>query len=286
MRPLFNQVSIIGLGLIGGSLGLALRRRKLARRVIGFSRHEATIRSAKAKGAIHDGDTELCPNWLGESDLVVIATPPRSVVPLARQIARLTKHSFILTDAASTKDEIVRGLEKLPSRISVVGAHPMAGSERSGIAAAKADLFQGAACVLTKTARTQKGVLNKVSNLWRAVGARAVVLSPQEHDRLAAQISHLPHVAAVALTLAASKKALPLAAGGFKDATRIALSDPSLWSEILLTNRRGVTQALDRFLTVLKEFKALVATGKAHALSRKLLAAQKKRRGGSKRTQS
>lgn len=276
--PLFNQVSIVGLGLIGGSLALAIRRRRLARRVIGFSRHEATIRTALARGAIHDGDTELCPNWLSESDLVVIATPPRSVVPLAREVARLTKHSFILTDVAGTKSEIVRGLEKLPSRIFVVGSHPMAGSERSGIDAAEAHLFEDAACVVTRTPRTKKLALCKVSALWRTVGSQVVALTPREHDRLVAQISHLPHLGAAALMLTAENKTLPLAAGGFKDATRVALSDPSLWSEICLSNAKEITRALDRLLTKIKKLRQLVASGKMSVLRKELSAAQRRRR--------
>ena len=277
-RPLFNQVAIVGLGLIGGSLALGIRRRRLARRVIGFSRHQATIRAALARGAIHDGDTQLCPEWLRESDLVVIATPPGTVVPLARQIARLTKSSFILTDVASTKKEIVRGLEKLPSRISVVGSHPMAGSERSGIEAAQPDLFEGAPCVVTRTPRTNAASLKKVDRLWRSVGGRVRRMSPSRHDALVAEVSHAAHLAAAGLLLASSSKALPLAAGGFSDMTRVALSDPKLWSEIAKTNPKEIARSLNQLVKKLKFLQELVASGKMSALKKQLALAQQRRR--------
>ena len=275
MRPLFNQVSIVGLGLIGGSLGIALRRGRVARRVIGFTQSETTLRRAKHKGAVDDGCTELCPDWLGSSDLVVIATPPLSVVPIARQIMRLTSHRFLLTDVASTKREIVRRIEKiLPSRIRFVGSHPMAGSERSGIQAADPDLFQGAACILTPTVCTDRSAVAKVSALWRGVGGRPVVLSPARHDALVAQISHVPHLAAAALVLSAQPEALELAAGGFTDATRIALSDPAIWSEICRTNRVELKKGLDRFIAQIERLKRLQGA----ALFRSLEVAQRKRR--------
>lgn len=275
---IFRRVTIVGLGLIGGSLGLALRRKGLVRRVIGFSRHEATIRAALARGAIHDGDTELCPNWLGESDLVVISTPPKTVVPLAKQIARLTKHSFVLTDVTSTKGEIVSSLERiLPSRISFVGSHPMAGSERSGIEAAEAHLFQGAACIVTPTTRTNKSALKNLSSLWRSVGGRVFTMSPARHDALVAQVSHVPHMAAAALLLGTSPKGFPLAAGSFSDMTRIALSDPELWAQIAATNAKELSRALDQFISTAKDLRRLVASKNSKKLQTLLRAAQKRR---------
>lgn len=275
--PVFNRVTIVGLGLVGGSLGMAIRRKRLARRVIGFSRHESTVRRAKARRAIDDGCTELCPDWLGLSDLVVIATPPLSVVPIARQVAKLTSHRFILTDVASTKGEIVQRIEKnLPSRIRFVGSHPMAGSERSGIQAADPDLFQGAACLLTPTARADRSAVAKISALWRGVGGRPVALSPARHDALVAQISHVPHLAAAALVLAAQPEALRMAAGGFTDATRIALSDPSVWSEICRTNRRELRRGLDRFIAQIERLRKLLSDDTG--LLRSLEEARRKRR--------
>ncbi len=279
MRPLFNQVSIIGLGLIGGSLGMALRRRKIARRVIGFARHEATIRRAKAKGAIDDGCTELCPNGLSESDLVVIATPPSTVPAIARRVARLARGPLILSDVASTKAGIVRSVERaLPGRASFVGAHPMAGSERSGIEAADARLFDGAICIVTPTSRTRPAALAKVVSLWRRVGCRVERLSPDRHDALVAQVSHVPHLAAAALTLFPERQALRLSGGGFADATRIALGDPSLWEEICRANPREIARALGQLISELSVMKALVHRGKFLRLRKQFDTARRKRR--------
>ncbi len=241
---------------------MALRKGRVARRVIGFARHEKTIRRAIARSAVNDGDTELCPDWLGQSDLVVLAVPPDEVVRVALQVARLTRHSFILTDAASVKGPIVRSLEKiLPPRIRFIGSHPMAGSEQSGIEAAEAGLFRGAACVVTRTARTNTSALRQVSRMWKQVGGRVIVTDPKRHDELVAQISHAPHLAAVALTLLPEASALPLAGGGFIDATRIAASDPQMWEQICRMNRKEIRRTLSRLISGLNRLKGTIGRG-------------------------
>ena len=276
--PQFRQVSIVGLGLIGGSLGMALRKGRVARRVIGFARHEATIRQAKRRGAIHDGDTELCPNWLGESELVVLAVPPDEVVRMARQVAKLTSHSFVMTDATSVKEPVVRSLETLlPSRIPFVGSHPMAGSERSGIEAADPALFRGAPCIVTPTGRTDPKAVKRVSRMWSRVGGGVVEMDPKRHDVLVAQISHAPHLAAVALALLPEEAALGIAAGGFADTTRIAASDPAMWEQICRMNRKEIVAALDRLTASLIRLKAAVAAGSAGTLRATLRGAQARR---------
>ena len=278
-KPFFNQVTILGLGLIGGSLGMAIRKRGIARRVVGVARSSVTLRRAKAKGAIDEGTTRLA-NALTGSDLVVMATPPATVLPVAQEIAKLTQHRLILTDVASTKGEIVQALERfLPKRISVVGGHPMAGSERSGIQVASDTLFDGAVCLLTPTARTSKDALSKMSSLWRGLGSRVVCVSPRRHDLLVAQVSHLPHMAAVGLLLSASRDSLKVTGRGFSDATRIGLSDPELWFQICMTNRREIAQAVDRFLKTLAQLKGDLASGRKKALLRKLATAQRIRAG-------
>ena len=277
-RFAFCQVSIVGLGLIGGSLGMALRKGRVARRVIGFARHEATLQRAKRRGAIHDGDTELCPDWLGESDLVVLAVPPDEVVRMARQVARLTSHSFILTDATSVKEPIVRSLEAfLPSRIRFVGSHPMAGSERSGIEAADSALFRGAPCIVTRTARTDSRAARQVGRMWKGAGGRVIEMDPKRHDALAAQISHAPHLAAVALTLLPEEAALEVAGSGFSDTTRIAASDPVMWEQIFRMNRKEIHGALERLMAGLGRLKTAVATGSTGTLRATLRGAQARR---------
>ena len=258
---------------------MALRKGRVARRVIGFARHEASVRRAKARDAVNDGDTELCPDWLGQSDLVVLAVPPDEVVRVALKVTRLTRHSFILMDAASVKGPIVRSLEKiLPPRIQFVGSHPMAGSERSGIQAADPALFRDAACVVTRTARTNPLALRQVSRMWKRVGGRVIVMDPKRHDALVAQISHAPHLAAVALTLLPEASALSLAGGGFLDTTRIALSDPAMWDQICRMNCPQILVALNKLIKELNELKDLVQR-KPVGLKGKLRKAASRRRG-------
>ena len=277
-KPLFSSVSIVGLGLIGGSLGLALRKGRIARRVIGFSRREATIRQAISCGAMDDGDTELCPEWLGQSELVILATPPEAVVPMARKIASMTKHPFIMTDVASVKSKIVSKLERtLPERISFVGGHPMAGSERSGIEAAEKKLFRGASCILTRTTRTNPQALQKLHRMWAALGSRVKVLDPKRHDVLVAQISHVPHLTAAMLTLLPEKEALPLAGRGFSDSTRVAASDPKIWSQICGMNREEISESLDCLHRGLNAVRSFIERGNLKALHRRLRSAQFRR---------
>lgn len=259
-------------------MGLALRRGRIARRVIGFARHEKTIRTAIRRGAIHDGDTALCPEWLGQSDLVVLAVPPKEVVIAALQIAGLTKHSFLMTDVASVKGHIVQGLEKaLHPRIRFVGSHPMAGSERSGIEAADAALFRGAPCIVTRTGKTDPVAVKKVARMWKAVGGRVIEMDPKRHDALVVQVSHVPHLAGVALALLPEEAALNIAGGGFLDTTRIAASDPAMWEQICRMNRKEINGALERLIAGLIRLKTAVAAGSAGTLRATLRGAQARR---------
>lgn len=279
-KPLFNQVTIVGLGLIGGSLGMALKRRRLARRVVGLARRPATLRLARAVGAIDRGTTRIAAA-LEQADLVVLATPPGAVVSLARAVVRRADRRLILTDVASTKAQLVRSIEaevrRRGSSVAFVGGHPMAGSERSGIGAARPTLFEGAACVLTPTSGTAAAALSKVRSLWRALGARVVEVSPQRHDQLVAQVSQVPHMAAVGLVNAASPEALRLCGTGFSSTTRIAQANPQLWVEISRTNAGWMVRSMDRLLRTLAALRQDVAQGREKRLLKKLRAAQRRR---------
>ncbi len=245
--PHLPRVTIVGLGLIGGSLGLALKRKRLAHEVVGLGRHAATLRLATQRRAIDWGTTDPA-RAVRHADIVVLATPVSTIVPLAKRLAPLMRPGSLLTDVGSTKAEIVRALERrLPNQISFVGAHPLAGSERRGLAAACADLFDGSLCIVTNTARTSPHALARLKRLWAGVVRRVVVLDPATHDRWLAQVSHLPHVVAFCLVQAASGPARRVAPRSFLDATRVANSDPVLWRDILLTNRAAVLAALGRF---------------------------------------
>ena len=271
------RVTIIGLGLIGGSLGLALKRKRLARTVVGFSRKPATLRRAKASRAIDEGTTDLR-DAVKDADLVVLATPVDVIVPLGRRALKFMKPGSILTDVGSTKDAIVHALERnLPRGITFVGAHPLAGSERRGIHAARRSLYDGSLCVVTKTRRTNPRALARVCSLWSRLAARVLVMDPGTHDRLLASVSHLPHVIAFCLMGAADDAGLAIAPRSFQDVTRIAKSDPGLWEAIFLTNRGPISAAMHRFEREWHSLRRHLAWSDRAALRRLLLRAKSRR---------
>ena len=271
----FKQVTIVGLGLIGGSLGMALRRRGVARTVVGVSRHPASLRRAKRLGAIDWGTTDLARAAAG-ADVVVLATPVDAIAPFGRRAARSMRPGSVLTDVGSTKAAIVRALEPgLPRGVHFVGAHPIAGSERRGIDAADAQLFDGAVCIMTPTARTDRRALQAVRRFWAPLAGRVVMMSPQAHDRALARVSHLPHLVAGCLSLAAGTP--PCVAPSLLEMTRVAQSDPDLWDDIFLTNRQSVLAAMVRFEQAWRRLHAAVARGDRAALRRLLRRAQSAR---------
>ena len=262
----FKQVTIVGLGLIGGSLGMALRRRRLARRVVGLSRTASTVRRAKARGAIDAGTTDPR-RAVEDAELVVLASPVDCIVPQARRLSRFMRRGGILTDVGSTKRRIVAGLEgRLPRGVAFVGAHPLAGSERRGIEHARADLFEGSVCLVTATGRTDRQALARVVGLWKPLVRRVLVMDPARHDRRLAAVSHLPHVAAFCLVEAADHGARSIAPRSFLEATRVAKSDPDLWDDILLSNRTALLASMTRFEQRWKRAKRLLARQDARAL--------------------
>jgi len=258
----FNKITIIGVGLIGGSIGLAIKKRKLAKEVVGVFRRASTLRRALKCKAIDRGTQDISDGVKG-ADLVIIATPVSMIPAIASEVIKIAKRGCIITDAGSTKGWIVGKIEKMVSRrsdIYFVGSHPMAGSEKAGVEAATPELLKSAACIVTKTPRTPPGALRVVTGLWKALGARVSVMSPSEHDRSVSFISHLPHMMAFGLAGSVGLADLKYAAEGFRDTTRVASSDPKLWADIFLTNRieiiassRAFEMNLKRILTALRK---------------------------------
>ncbi len=238
---MFRRVTIIGLGLIGGSLAFAIKKEGLAKEVVGVSRRRSTIRRALARKIVDSATLDVKKGIKG-SDLVILATSVLKIIDIARKISPYLSKSAILIDAGSTKKEIVNKIEKILPRggVSFIGSHPLAGSEKAGIEHINKRLFKGAYCILAKTKKTDAKALNKAKRFWRALGMKVEVMSPEKHDRLLSRISHLPHVTATALMNACGKKELRLAAGGLKDTTRIASSKPGLWKDIFITNRSNI----------------------------------------------
>ncbi|MBM4018588.1 MAG: prephenate dehydrogenase [Planctomycetes bacterium] len=283
MTP-WNQVTIIGVGLIGGSLGLALKAGGLARRVVGVGHRQASLDDARRSGAADE--TTLDPAaGVRESDLVVLATPVGLFPEILSRIAPALAPGAVVIDVGSTKVRVVADMEeRVPEGCSCVGCHPIAGSEHRGVAFARADLLRGAVCVVTPTRRSPPDALRRVVETWEGVGMTVRTLSPQEHDRLLAEVSHLPHVVAAALVRAASAEAEPLVGPGWADTTRIAGGDPALWRDILMSNSGEVAAALERFQGMLAAFRSTLRQGDAARIEA-LLAESKSRRDRLKQAQ-
>jgi len=276
MTP-WNQVTIIGVGLIGGSLGLALKAARLARKVVGVGHRQASLDEALARGAVDTASLDPAAGVQG-SDLVVLATPVGNFGDLMARIGPALAPRTVIIDVGSTKAQVVAQLERFsPPSCTFVGCHPIAGSEQRGVAVARADLFRGATCVVTPTAATPPEAVARVTRMWEGLGMTVRILSPADHDRLLAEVSHLPHVIASTLVRVIAADAEPLFGPGWADTTRIASGDPALWRDILLSNADQVAAALERFEVTLAAFRSALSRRDAARLEA-LLAESKTRR--------
>ena len=269
----FRKITIVGVGLLGGSIGLAVKRRKLARQTAGFVRRAASLKDCEKAGALDFATTDLLAAvW--EADLVVLCAPLGQMRPLAERMLPALKPGAIVTDVGSVKAGVVRELESLIQKSGAyfVGSHPMAGAEKTGVSAARADLFENAVCVVTPTKKTNRAALKKVERFWKALGSRVLELTPETHDTLVSRSSHLPHVVAVTLANLVLHPAQPklqaaLCANGFRDTTRIASGSPEMWRDIALANRQNLAKSLDAFVTELQKFQRVVRRGDAKAVA-------------------
>jgi prephenate dehydrogenase len=273
----FKRLSILGVGLLGGSIGLAVKNLTSGGEVIGYGHRPATLDAAVQSGAIDRGTTSAA-EAVNDADLVILCTPVGLFRPLLQEIAGSLKAGAIVTDVGSTKRSVVAlAGELLPAGVHFVGSHPMAGSEKRGVAFARADLFTGALCILTPTDRTNPGALAKVENFWSALGMRTKRLSPNDHDRLVSDISHLPHALAASLVAMQSDEALELAGKGFQDTTRVAAGDAGLWRDILLDNADCVKSSIARLRVQLDELEERLDPKQGQALFDWLQSAADKR---------
>lgn len=255
---LFDTLTILGVGLLGGSLGLAAKARGLVRHVVGVGRDAARLSEAKAAGTIDDFATDITAG-VRTADLVVVCTPVDLIPNQVREVAEAAKPGCLITDVGSTKAEIVAALRnKLPARVTFVGSHPMAGSEKKGSTFATADLFQNRVTIVTPTPETPAPAVNRVRELWERVGCRVATMTPEEHDRAVAFVSHLPHVVAAALAGAVDPQLLAVSAGGFRDTTRVAGASAAIWEPIFRTNRGEVLAACAAYARRFAAFQTLL----------------------------
>ncbi|MDK2742830.1 MAG: prephenate dehydrogenase/arogenate dehydrogenase family protein [Nitrospira sp.] len=275
----FRQVAIIGVGLIGGSLGMILRRKALADHVVGVGRRVENLKTAVALGAIDRYVADPQEGVRG-SDLVILATPVDTYERHLREWAHCLAPGAIVSDVGSVKGTLVERSETaMPMGVHFVGAHPIAGKEKTGVAAGSDQLFKGARCILTPTKRTDTTALERVRQLWEETGSILLSMDPHLHDQILGAVSHLPHVVAFALMNALAElrdqqlPSLDLAGhsgGGLRDTTRIAASSPEMWRDIFLWNRDNVVSYIDRYGRALDELKQLIKAGDAAGIEKVL----------------
>jgi prephenate dehydrogenase len=272
----FERVAVIGVGLIGGSFALALKAAKLCGHVVGVGRSAANLQLAKDRGIVDSIATEI-----GDADLVLVATPVAQFPQVLASLAPQLKPSAIVTDAGSTKRDVVAAARAaFGAKISqFVPAHPIAGAEKSGAAAATADLFKGKRVVLAPLAENPARSVQAVEEAWLACGARVSRMSAEEHDAVFAAVSHLPHLLAYALVhefagRGNSAQLFGYAAGGFRDFTRIASSHPEMWRDICVANREPLLAELDSYAEKLRMLRPLLERGDGAALEKLFIEAR------------
>jgi prephenate dehydrogenase len=278
----FHKVAVLGVGLIGGSFALAMKRNGLCKEVTGFGRSEKNLARARERGMIDSFAREPAAACKG-ADLIFFSTPVGSFVELARRTASSMAKGAVVTDAGSVKGGLVYEMEKaMPEGVHYIGAHPIAGSDRSGIDSADAGLFRNAKCIVTPTESSNKTALETVTRVWQSLGAQVVTMGPDLHDRIYAFVSHLPHLLAYALvnTVAGQDGSyFEFSGQGFKDVTRIASSSPELWRDICLLNRENLLETISLFQKNLDALNRYLRAGDAGSLEREFIKARKSREG-------
>ena len=263
----WQKITVIGVGLLGGSLGLAIKQRRLARRVDGYVRRAASVHECENAGVVDRATRDLAQAVEG-ADLVILCTPLSQMRALAEQMSPSLKRDAIVTDVGSVKGSVIAELEPLISKTGAcfIGSHPMAGAEKMGVGAARADLFEGAVCVITPTSKSSPLALSRVTKFWEQAGARPLLLTPEQHDEFASRSSHLVHVVAAelanyVLSPVHPKEQAMLCANGFRDTTRVASGSPEMWRDIALANRKNLARVLGVFIEDLQEFQLALENG-------------------------
>ena len=284
MKYIFDTCSIIGVGLIGGSIGLGLKKSKLVNKVIGVGYRQKSIKAAIRKSAIDYGTTDMKKGISG-SDLVIIATPVSLIPQKLKEAIPYLKNDAIVTDVGSTKCFILQEFKNILSGFglkkkkcfSFIGGHPIAGSEYTGVEFSTANLFHNSICVLTPTKSYSKLALGKLSNIWESLGATVINMTAENHDKILARTSHLPQLVAFSLANIIKENQWPFSGGGLKDVTRIASSDPDLWIDICHQNKGNIVQTIDLFIKELSIIKNKLVNDDNKNLRKRFNNARRKR---------
>ncbi len=278
----FDQVTVLGVGLIGASFALAMKKNALCNEIIGLGRNKDNLRAAQERGIIDRYETEPGAACRG-SDLILFATPVGSFLDLASQAKSCFRKGAVVTDVGSVKGSLVYEMEKiLPEDVAFVGGHPIAGNDRSGIDASHAELFEDTYYIVTPTEHTDKRVLQRLIDLWTALGAHTITMTPMQHDVMYGAVSHLPHVIAYTLMNTSAEidsSSLRLCGQGFRDTTRIAGSSPELWRDICILNKDNVLKMIEIFQKKLGLIGQYLRASDADSLEREFKKARTLREG-------
>ena len=273
----WDTVAIVGVGLIGGSIGLALRQRNLAKNIVGIGRRQASLRIARHSAAVDHTTIDLN-KGVAEAELVIVCTPVGQIVEHVRQAAAHCPERTLLTDVGSVKQAVVEPLDTgLARACRFLGGHPVAGSEKTGPANASPDLFEGRVAILTPTKNTRAEDFDLLEQFWQSLGSVVVQMTPEEHDQALAVVSHLPHLAAAVLAVTAPEKYFRFCGSGILDTTRVAAGDPALWQQIVTLNRDNVLTALEQYGQNLATMHGALRDNNESELKRILTLAKKNR---------
>ena len=265
MNSKFKKVCIIGLGLIGGSIGLAMKRSKISNQIIGFARSNSTLKRAIELGLV-DKVKDNLEDAVNDCDLIILATPLSTFKKLVEEMSPFLKKDCIITDTGSAKLSVIEDLRGiLPNNVEFIPGHPIAGTEESGPDAGFAELFDNRWCILTPTEENSSNAIKLVKEFWESIGSKVEIMDPLHHDKVLAITSHIPHLIAFNIVGTANnlanvteKEVVKYSAGGFRDFTRIAASDPKMWSDIFTYNSEAVLEMLELFSNDLAKLKAAV----------------------------
>jgi len=260
---MFNKAYIFGLGMIGGSIAYSLKKNKIAKYIYAFDKDKKSLLFAKREKIINDFDRDF--NYLKESDLIIICTPINAYKSIFETIKSSKNNKCIITDVGSTKKTIMQLAAKVfgPNQTQFVGSHPLAGKEKSGVKNSSKNLFKDAVTIITGSKSIKKSTINKIKSFWKKIGCKTEVLTPDFHDVIMSQTSHIPHLISYGLvnSIYQSKKVKNIGrftGGGFEDFARIARSNPVMWRDICQNNRRNILSSLDSFIKELKSLKLTI----------------------------
>jgi len=275
--PHLKQVTVIGLGLLGGSIGLSILRSLSKVKVIGYTHRQKTREKARAL-SVADIVVDDIAVSVGRSDLVILATPIYTFESIFSRISDSLKEGCIVTDVGSTKTLPHNwAAQSLPGTVHYIGSHPIAGSEQRGVEYARDDLFEKANCIITATRSTDQQAVKTLEEFWQSLGCHTHRMSPKQHDRVFADVSHLPHITAASLINAGNKSELKWAGKGFIDTSRIASGPANIWADIFIANSQNCLAAIEKVIAELEKFKAAMGDADRDEITRLLRRARNKR---------